>query len=301
MRALVIGGSGQIGGWILRHLAARGHEAVGTYATVPQPGLEPLDASDTEAAASLVSKVRPEVVFYPAGFTWVDECERDPKRCRDANVEQPLTLARLAEERGGRFVYFSTDYVFNGNAGPYDETATPAPLSFYGQHKFDAEKILTGVLSDLPPLILRTTWVYGPERQGKNFAYQLVRNLRAGKPVVLPSDQISSPSYGPDVALAAVELAEQGASGLYHVSNPDAMDRITFAKAVATAFGLDPSVIGGQPTAAMNQAAARPLSSGLLCPRLADACPGLMRPLDACLADFLARLDAGEGWADPRV
>jgi dTDP-4-dehydrorhamnose reductase len=301
MRALVIGGSGQIGGWILRHLAARGHSAVGTYATVPQDGLEPLDASDTAAAASLIARVRPEVVFYPAGFTWVDRCEEEPGRSLSANLEQPCTLARLAAEQGGRFVYFSTDYVFDGQHGPYDESATPAPLSAYGQHKLDAETALADALPDSPPLILRTTWVYGPERQGKNFAYQLVRNLRAGKPVVLPSDQISSPSYGPDVALAAVELAEQGASGLYHVSSPDVMDRITFARAVATAFGLDPSAIGGKPTAAMNQAAARPLSSGLLCPRLATACPGLMRSLDLCLADFLARLDAGEDWADPRV
>src|SRR5437588_8377993 len=84
MRAVVIGGSGQIGGWLLHWLAARGHDAVGTYATVPFPGLAPLDAADLVGAAAWLRGQRPDVVFYPAGFTWVDGCERDPDRARSA-------------------------------------------------------------------------------------------------------------------------------------------------------------------------------------------------------------------------
>src|SRR5262245_60471787 len=107
MRAIVIGGSGQIGGWLLRVLAARGHEAVGTYATVAYPGLVHLDAAD-HAAADWVRSQRADVLFYPAGFTWVDGCERDPARARAANLEQPLRLALAAAEDGGRVVSFST-------------------------------------------------------------------------------------------------------------------------------------------------------------------------------------------------
>ncbi len=108
MRAVVIGGSGQIGGWLLRQLAERGHQGVGTYATVAYPGLHPLDAADPGAAAWVVAQ-RPDVVFYPAGFTWVDGCERDPARARSANLEEPLAIARAAADAGARFVYFSTD------------------------------------------------------------------------------------------------------------------------------------------------------------------------------------------------
>ena len=122
MRAVVIGGSGQIGGWLLRVLAARGHPAVGTYATVAFLGLVPLDAADLVASADWLRSQRPDVVFYPAGFTWVDGCERDPARARSANLDQPLNLARAAADLGAHFVYFSTDYVFDGAAtSPYTD------------------------------------------------------------------------------------------------------------------------------------------------------------------------------------
>jgi dTDP-4-dehydrorhamnose reductase len=299
MRALVIGGSGQIGGWLLRHLADRGHEAVGTFGEHPYPGLVHFDAADLAAAARLVAERRPDVVFYPAGFTWVDGCERDPARSDSANRDQPLNVARAAAEAGGRFVSFSTDYVFDGRNGPDSEESGPNPLSAYGRSKLDAERRLAGELGDRA-LTIRTAWVFGPERQGKNFAYQLVRALNAGKPVTVPSDQVSSPSYGPDVALAAVRLAEMGASGLIHVAGPQTMPRPEFARGIAEGFGLDPSPISARPTAELGQGAPRPLRGGLSTPRLDATLPGVMRTLADSVADFRARLaEPGAPWADP--
>ena len=128
MRAVVIGGSGQIGGWLLRVLSERGHESIGTFATRPFPGLVHLDAADLPGASAWLRDQRPDIVFYPAGFTWVDQCERDPAQARSANVAQPVNLARASTDLGAKFVYFSTDYVFDGEAGPYDETAVAHPL-----------------------------------------------------------------------------------------------------------------------------------------------------------------------------
>ena len=298
LRAVVIGGSGQIGGWLLRALATRGHEAIGTYATVPTPGLTPLDAADLAPAAAWLRGQRPDIVFYPAGFTWVDGCERDPAKARASNVEQPLNLARAAAESGARFVYFSTDYVFDGHAGPYAEASAVNPLSAYGRSKLEAEAALAEALGDRQ-LTVRTSWVFGPERQGKNFAYQLARALAAGKPLECPSDQVSSPSYGPDVARAVVALVEAGESGLIHVAGPEVMDRPRFARALAEGFGLDPDLIGARTTAELGQGAPRPLSGGLLTPRLDALMPGAMPSLSACLADFHARLADTEGLAHP--
>lgn len=299
MRAAVIGGSGQIGGWLLRALADRGHEAFGTYATAPSPGLVHLDAADGQGAASWLRGLAPDVVFYPAGFTWVDGCERDPARARASNREQPLNLARASAEVGARFVYFSTDYVFDGEAGPYAEADATHPLSEYGRAKLDAEVALAKELGEAQ-LTARTSWVFGPERQGKNFAYQLVRSLREGKALPCPSDQASSPSYGPDVAMAAVQLAERGVSGLIHVAGPEVLDRVAFARAIAVAFGLDPGLIISRTTAELGQTTPRPLVGGLLTPRLDALLPGLMRPLAGALEDFLGHPRAGEPWADPR-
>jgi len=298
VRAAVIGGSGQIGGWLLWWLAQRGHEAIGTYHSVPMPGLAHLDAADLAASASWLRAQRPELVFYPAGFTWVDGCERDPKRARAANLEQPLNLARAAAELKARFVYFSTDYVFDGLAGPYREADPTRPLCVYGQAKLEAEHALARELGDAQ-LTVRTSWVYGPERQGKNFSYQLARTLRQGRTLVCPSDQISSPSYGPDVARATVQLAEAGCAGLIHVAGPEVIDRLRFAQALAEAFGLDPSLITAKPTSELGQEAPRPLSGGLLTPRLDQWSPGLMRPLPSSLADFVERVGGAEGWSNP--
>ena len=298
MRAVVVGGSGQIGGWLLRVLAEHGHEAVGTYATVPFPGLVKLDAGDLQAAAAWLKARKPEIVFYPAGFTWVDGCERDPARARASNLEQPLNLARAAAEAGGRFVYFSTDYVFDGRNGPYAETDPTHPLSVYGQAKRDAERTLAEALGD-SQLTVRTSWVFGPERQGKNFAYQLARSLGEGREMVCPSDQFSSPSYGPDVARAVVRLAELGQSGLIHVAGPEVLDRVAFARALAEAFGLDRARITGKTTAELGQGAPRPLRSGLLTPRLDALLDHAIRPLSLALLDFQAQLAEPTPWAAP--
>ncbi|CAN5761126.1 dTDP-4-dehydrorhamnose reductase [soil metagenome] len=299
MKAIVIGGSGQIGGWLLRHLAERGHETVGTYATVAYPGLVALNAADRDTAADWVRSQRPEVVFYPAGFTWVDGCERDPDKARASNRDEPLNLALAAAESDARFVYFSTDYVFNGTTGPDAEDSPTHPPNIYGLAKLEAEAALTEALGDRV-LIARTSWVYGPERQGKNFAYQVVRNLKASNAMPTPSDMASSPSYAPDVALATLQLAEQGKSGVWHVAGPEVVARSEFARGIALAFGLDPALIQPRPTSEIVQGAPRPLQGGLKIEKLEAQLPGLMRPMASALEDFLARLDAHQSWADPR-
>ncbi len=297
-RAIVVGGSGQIGGWLLRTLAEQGHEAVGTYNTVAFPDLVPLDGANLDASARWIADQKPDVVYYPAGFTWVDGCERDPARARSANLEQPLNLARAAADLGSKFVYFSTDYVFDGAAGPYAEDSPTNALSVYGQSKLDAEGALRDALGDRV-LIVRTSWVYGPERQGKNFSYQLAKALSAGKTLECPSDQISSPSYGPDVALAVVSLVELGQSGLIHVAGPEVMDRVEFARGIAKGFGLDPGLIVGKTTDELGQVVPRPLNGGLSTPRLDAILPGIMRPVAESMSDFLVKLSTVEGLAYP--
>jgi dTDP-4-dehydrorhamnose reductase len=298
IRAVVVGGSGQIGGWLLRILADRGHQAVGTYNTVPFAGLTQLDAANLETSAAWLRDQKPDVVYYPAGFTWVDGCERDPAKAYSANLEQPLNLARAAAESGARFVYFSTDYVFDGVAGPYTETSPTNALSVYGKSKLEAEAALLDAVGDLL-LTVRTSWVFGPETQGKNFSYQLAKALSAGKTLECPSDQISSPSYGPDVANAVVALVEAGQSGLIHVVGPEVMDRVEFARGIARGFSLDPSLIVGKTTAELGQVVPRPLSGGLLTRRLDAFKHGLLRPLAGSMTDFLAKLSRVEGLAYP--
>ncbi|MCA8920879.1 MAG: SDR family oxidoreductase [Planctomycetes bacterium] len=294
MRALVIGASGQIGGHLRAQLLARGDAVVGTYATVEQPGLVPLDLDQADAVAGLIADAAPDVVFLPAGWTWVDGNEDDRARSFRQNCEQPLFVCQQAAQVGAVFVTYSTDYVFDGAAGPYAEDDAPAPLNVYGEAKLAAEQAL--LASGAECLILRTTTVYGPETQGKNFVYQLVRRLRAGQPFQIPSDQVATPSYGPDVAAATLALLDQGARGVWHVAGPDVLDRAAFARVACEVFDLDFDAIDVKTTAELAQKAARPLLAGLKTDKLRAA--GIsVRGVRAGLEAMRAAIEAGDAAA----
>jgi dTDP-4-dehydrorhamnose reductase len=261
MRALVVGASGQVGGALMQALRARGHEATGTYAGHPVEGAWPLDIRVADAVEHAVAFVKPDWIFCPAGLSHVDYCEAHPEEAMALNREAPLHLARMAQRAGAIFVYYSTDYVFDGVGGPFREEDAPRPLNAYGRSKLEGERALLGAIPRA--LVLRTSVVYGPEAQEKNFVYQLIRACREGRPFGPAVDQRASPTYNPDLAAASVELCEQGASGLYHVAGGDTLDRWAFAQLIVATFGLDGSRLAPVKTAELAQPAARPLDGGL--------------------------------------
>ena len=261
MRALVIGASGQVGAALLTTLRARGHEARGTYGHHATPGLDPLDLADHAAVARAVAAARPDWVFCPAGLSFVDYCEDHVGEAMAANRDGPAAAARAAETAGAGFVFYSSDYVFDGAAGPFGEEDTPRPQSVYGRSKHEGEQAV--MTACRRAVVIRTSVVYGPERQEKNFVYQLIRACREGRGFRLAVDQRVSPSYNPDVAAASVEMCERGLAGLWHIAGPEVLDRYAFALLVCKEFGLDASRLTAITTAALAQKASRPLDGGL--------------------------------------
>jgi len=289
MRALVIGASGQVGAALLRALAERGHAATGTYGHHPTEGLEHLDVTDHAAVARAVAAARPDWVLCPAGLTDVDHCEEHPEEAAAINRDGALAAARAARDEGAGFVFYSTEYVFDGSSGPYSEDAAANPLSAYGRSKWEGE---CAVLAELPrALAIRTTVVYGPDRQEKNFVYQLIRNCRSGQPMRVASDQVSSPTYNVDLARATIELCEREARGVYHLAGDGILDRYAFALLACRVFGLDASRVTPVATSSFGQKAARPLRAGLL---IAKAQALLRTPLRSPEAGLLAMREAIE-------
>jgi len=274
MRALVIGASGQVGAALLRVLRARGHEAVGTWAHEECPGLVRLDLTDPGATERLVADVRPDWVLCPAALSHVDYCEEHPEEAFAANVHGPHGAAKAAARTGAGFVYYSSDYVFDGVDGPYAEDARPRPLGVYGRSKWEGERVVQGALERT--LVVRTSVVYGPERRQKNSAYQLIRACRSGKGFRPAVDQRVSPSYNADVAAATVECCERELRGTWHLAGAEVLDRMAYALLVCRAFDLDASCLTPTTTAQLGQKAARPLNGGL---RIAKAQAQLRTPL----------------------
>ena len=261
MRALVIGASGQVGAALLETLRARGHEATGTYAQHPVEGAWPLDILDAAAVEHAVLFVKPDWIFCPAALSHVDYCEDHAEETFAINHDAPLHLARIGQRLGAGFVFYSTDYVFDGLGGPFTEDHPPRPLGVYGRSKWEAEQALLGAIPRT--LVIRTSVVYGPERQEKNFVYQLIRACRAGETFRPAADQRASPTYNRDLAAASVELIERGLTGLYHVAGPAVLDRYAFALLVCDAFGLDRSRLTPVKTSELGQKASRPRDGGL--------------------------------------
>jgi dTDP-4-dehydrorhamnose reductase len=264
MRALILGASGQVGQALIRECESRGWEWTGSHLDHPQ-GAEArtfrLDLSDLDGVRAAVEGSRADVVFLPSGWTWVDGCETDENRAVRVNALAPEAAARACAGNSARLVYYSTDYVFGEQGGPHTEDDRPEPLGAYGRSKLEGERRVTQVLPQA--LILRTTVVYGPEPQGKNFIYQLARALTSGKGMTLPEDQLSTATYNRDLARASVELVEAGESGLWNVSGPENIGRADFGRLAAEVFGLDAGLIRGETTAKLAQKARRPLTGGL--------------------------------------
>ena len=257
----MIGASGQVGHCILEELHKRGLDALGTYNTRSLPGLWHLHLEDDRAISSLVLGLKPKCIYLCAALTHVDYCEEHRAESFRANVIGVAHLAHLARKLESRLVYISTDYVFDGKAGPYVETDKPAPVNVFGEHKLASEYIV----SQLPNIIARTTWVYSHEQPGpgKNFVERLIASLAKGEEVRVPTDQFGTPTYAPDLAERLVTLAQAGETGLVHLAGTDWLSKYEFAMEVAGAFGLDYGCIRGLPTSALGQVAPRPLRAGL--------------------------------------
>lgn len=281
---LVLGGSGQVGGAILREAQRRGLPAVGTYWEHPQPGLVRWDGGQA-SLANFLRTLHPLAVVYAAGLMNVDACEGCEKEANHWNAMVPSDIVRLCRGLCG-FVYFSTEYVFDGSVGPYTEDDPVSPLSAYARSKVRGEE---GVLSADPSvLVVRTTVVYGPEAQGKNFVAQL-RRLRPGERMRVPCDQLSSPTYNEDLAARTLDLLGRRATGVWHVAGPDVMDRISFARLAAKAFGLDATLVEPVATSELCQPARRPLKAGLRIDKLNGAFgSGAMRGPREGLAAYAA-------------
>ena len=291
-RVVVTGANGLVGGRLLRLLASRGHEAIG-LGRGHQRGVggiyRSVDLANTVGLTQMLEEIRPEVIINCAAMTDVDGCERDPVGAWTANVEAVATLARRARSLGSHLVHVSTDYVFDGDAGPYDVDALPNPRGVYAISKHAGEEAVRALCTKGSWTIARTAVVYGWPSTGKNnFGSWLLETLVAGKNVKLFNDQWVSPTHASNAAEMLAELAERRLAGTWHVSGAEVVDRVTFGQQLCSKFGFDPALIQPSRMADVNLPSPRPAKSGMNVSRTLEALKA--QPLS--LAASLERLHA---------
>lgn len=225
----------------------------------------PMDITVKAGVDVVFDEVRPEVVIHTAAMTNVDACELDPAACELQNVTATRHLVKAAERHGSHFIFLSTDFIFDGAAGPYREEDAPAPLSIYGHSKLAGERLVEeSALAKWA--IARTIIVYGIAEglSRGNVVLWAKSALEKGDPIKVVDDQWRMPTLAEDLADGCIRIAKQGATGVYHLSGPDGMSILELVQRVGRFFGLGTSMVTPVKSDTLGQPARRPPRTGFV-------------------------------------
>jgi len=230
MRAIIFGATGLLGKSLVREWG--GDEVSGL-------GSKDADIRDQRQVADVVQRTRPDCIVLAAAYTDVDGCESNPALALAVNTQGAIHVAQAAKDAGARFLFLSTDYVFDGTkTTPYETDDLPSPRSVYGRSKVDAEAAIARILPD--SCIVRTSWLFGIG--GKCFPDTILK-LAASRPAIdVVDDQRGSPTYAADLARAIVQLSHAGATGIVHATNRGEGTWFEFAREIVAASGLPTDV-----------------------------------------------------------
>ncbi len=290
MKVFISGASGLLGSNCLRYFRKEQWEVRGSHFSYPTDEtvyfntLEPGHPENFD-----VSAYQPDVIIHCGALTHVDYCEAHPEESYQKTVQSTQNLIALARQCNAAFVFISTDYVFDGHNGPYQEDAVLNPLSVYGRHKLEAEQLALREIENT--LVLRITNVYGDELRGKNFVARIVDQCRKGERLTLklPYDQFASPTNAWDIARALFLLLGDGKKGIYHIGGSDYMNRVELALRVMSYFPQAQYDLLPVSTAELNQPAARPLLGGFVKRKFSSEYPDfLFGTVDSNLQALLA-------------
>lgn len=271
-RILITGANGLLGQHLVHRLGqVAGNDVLATGLqdsprfTGGSCGYTPLDITDSEQLRVVFEDFTPDVVINSAAMTAVDACESDRDACWKINVDAVESLVRLCRVHGTRLVQLSTDFVFDGLAGPYTENDRPHPISYYGKSKLAAENhVRSAGLTNWA--IARTVLVYGSAENmsRSNIVLWLVDKLSRGETVHMVTDHIRTPTYVVDLADGIERMVRFRKSGVYNLSGGDLMSVYDMAVETARVFGYSPELVQPTDSSAFQQAAPRPPRSGFI-------------------------------------
>jgi len=269
MKILVTGANGLLGQCLVGLLLQEGYSMVATgrgpsrlpAATAAKCVYYDVDITDEWAVHELFVNEAPELVVHAAAMTQVDECQLHQERCEAVNVKATAQLVLEAEAMSRHFIYISTDFVFDGQNGPYAEDDVQNPISWYGFTKVQAESVVE--TSEIAWTIVRTCLVYGDTPGGRsNIISWVKQSLEAGKAIKVVSDQWRTPTYVEDLARGILLVIQKNATGVYHISGRDRLSPYAMALETAALAGLDASLIERVDASVFSQPAKRPPVTG---------------------------------------
>ena len=221
-----------------------------------------MDITSFEQVQEVIKKYKPHCIINTAAMTNVDQCEEDMVGAENLNINAVSHLIDAANQVDAHFIQLSTDFIFDGKAGPYKEDDEPNPLSFYGKTKLEAEKIIRAKSNKWS--IIRTILVYGivHDMSRSNIVLWAKNALEKGQPFKIVDDQFRSPTLAEDLAIGCQLVEQKEAEGIYNISGKDQMSIVSLVERVADYFQLDKTSIERVSSSTLNQPAKRPPITG---------------------------------------
>ncbi|MEM3081552.1 MAG: dTDP-4-dehydrorhamnose reductase [Nitrososphaerota archaeon] len=268
MKVLVTGGSCLPGSKTIKALLKKGYQVIATHNSHEIP-IEDKDLIkirvnllDVDILERLFKKHVPDAVVHMAALGDVDQCEKKKRAAWEVNVEGTVNIVTLALKYSSFFIYLSTDYVFDGAEGLYEEGSLPRPINYYGLTKLCGEVASHSLTTD--SAIVRTSTIYGLGPGRQNFAKLLVEKLSKGEKIKALEDQYTSPTHATLLGEAIAEVVDKRITGILHIAG-ERLSRYEFAVRVAESLGLDKSPIAPARMQEFSWIAPRPRDSSLKC------------------------------------
>ena len=228
-----------------------------------------MDITDRQQVLDVVAAEKPHVIIHTAAMTNVDQCEFEKDACWQQNVQAVEYLVEACRLNDVFLCHVSTDFIFDGAEGPYDEEADPNPISFYGWSKYAAEKAVINADRIGGPIrwaIARTVLVYGiaHDMSRSNIILWVKKSLEEGKNIKVVTDQWRSPTLAEDLAMGCFLIADKEAEGIFNISGKEVLTPYEMAHLTADYFGLDKSLITKADSSTFSQPARRPPRTGFI-------------------------------------
>jgi len=263
-RILVTGGTGLVGSYLLPCLYPKYDLYVTTHRSLAVLGKDiPLDLSETENISSKLREIRPDIIVNLAALTDVDGCETDTHLSKLLNSDLVSALSSYAHDNRSYLLHISTDYVFDGEKGNYNEYDNTNPINWYGRTKLQGENEIRSKLSENNWCIARISTPFGVHKKKLSFPRFVIEKLCKGENIKVLTDQFTSPTYAKNLANMLTEIIERRMNGLIHTSGASSLSRYEQALKICSVFKLNKDLIVKARSSEMNWKAARPKDSSL--------------------------------------
>jgi len=283
-KILITGSGGLVGSYTYALLKEQGYTVLGIGKTQKDCVDIVCDISDADALTGILNHYVPDQVIHLAALSYVEKCEQEHDMADAHNIVPTRVLVEWCRAHDARMIFASTDYVYDGTTGNFDEQDEPRPLQYYGETKLRGEQMVASLTKYV---IARPTVIYGWDEDGMNFFMQLYRNVKEGRRMNVPVDQISNPTSVIDFAHVLQKIVEQeDVSGTFVTTGSESFSRYAFAQKIARAMSWSTDILQPVETKDLGQVAVRPLNNSTNNALVCDTFGVSFRSLEENLQDI---------------